>query len=626
MPGGDAVAVGDRPGELDRVVDLAERLGRAQASGHAHRPADHEVRPWPRGPAGSSAEVRSPSGVRSSARARRDGVDDGRPGRVERRSARPSLPPRDAAANDPAGRSAPAGVSTGAAGRVDGEIGVGVGAVGRVWAPRLSSRARPRPAGPRPRSRGSASSPSARPLGGPGGEPARHPRRRPRPWHRARLGVAQHAGAGGHGPLQTVPSDARPARFCRRSTPTVVAPARHRRPAAADRRWPARRSSGGGRPVAVGSEHAAHGAGRLGAVVRPASIASTTRAPNTMPSSSEFDASRLAPCTPEQATSPAAHRPGSDGGAVEVGDDAAAEVVGGRRDRQPVAGRVEADLGQARRRWSGSARRTARGRWRRARQWSTPCSSIRRGHGPATPRRGAAARRRTARRWRRGAARRGRAAPRTAAAAASRRWCSAVGWNCTNSTSATATPARSAMAMPSPVASTGLVVTANSWPAPPVASSTLAARTSRRAPPASTGDAPRRSARPRRAGRARRRSRAARPPCAAHRVDQRPLDLGAGGRAAGVHDPGQRVAALAGQLEAGRASSRSNMAPSAISSLTRPGPSSTSTRTASASHSPAPAASVSARWRSVESGSVGRARRRRRPGPSGWWPGAARPW
>ena len=30
-------------------------------------------------------------------------------------------------------------------------------------------------------------------------------------------------------------------------------------------------------------------------------------------------------------------------------------------------------------------------------------------------------------------------------------WCSAVGWNCTNSTSATATPARSAMAMPSPV-------------------------------------------------------------------------------------------------------------------------------------------------------------------------------
>ena len=36
----------------------------------------------------------------------------------------------------------------------------------------------------------------------------------------------------------------------------------------------------------------------------------------------------------------------------------------------------------------------------------------------------------------------------------------AVGWNWVNSMSATATPARSAMAMPSPVASSGLVVTA----------------------------------------------------------------------------------------------------------------------------------------------------------------------
>ena len=48
-------------------------------------------------------------------------------------------------------------------------------------------------------------------------------------------------------------------------------------------------------------------------------------------------------------------------------------------------------------------------------------------------------------------ARRGRAAPRTAAAAASAGWCSAVGWNCMNSMSATATPARSAIARPSPV-------------------------------------------------------------------------------------------------------------------------------------------------------------------------------
>ena len=56
----------------------------------------------------------------------------------------------------------------------------------------------------------------------------------------------------------------------------------------------------------------------------------------------------------------------------------------------------------------------------------------------------------------------------------------------------------------------------------------------------------------------------------------------------------------------GRASpllSRSNSAPRAISSCTRPGPSSTRTRTASSSHRPAPAARVSARCRSVESSS-----------------------
>ena len=44
----------------------------------------------------------------------------------------------------------------------------------------------------------------------------------------------------------------------------------------------------------------------------PRSIASTTRGPNTMPSSSEFDARRLAPITPLQLASPATHSPGSD--------------------------------------------------------------------------------------------------------------------------------------------------------------------------------------------------------------------------------------------------------------------------------------------------------------------------
>ena len=43
----------------------------------------------------------------------------------------------------------------------------------------------------------------------------------------------------------------------------------------------------------------------------PRRMASMVRAPNTNPSSSEFDASRFAPWTPEQAASPQAHNPGS---------------------------------------------------------------------------------------------------------------------------------------------------------------------------------------------------------------------------------------------------------------------------------------------------------------------------
>ena len=45
-----------------------------------------------------------------------------------------------------------------------------------------------------------------------------------------------------------------------------------------------------------------------------------------------------------------------------------------------------------------------------------------------------------------------------------------VGWNWTNSRSATSAPASNAMAMPSPVVTVGLVVWANTCPAPPVAS------------------------------------------------------------------------------------------------------------------------------------------------------------
>ena len=69
---------------------------------------------------------------------------------------------------------------------------------------------------------------------------------------------------------------------------------------------------------------------------------------NTRPSSSEFDASRLAPCTPVHATSPHAHRPGSVVAPSRSVHDAAAQVVRGGRDRQPVARGVETDARHAR--------------------------------------------------------------------------------------------------------------------------------------------------------------------------------------------------------------------------------------------------------------------------------------
>ena len=70
-------------------------------------------------------------------------------------------------------------------------------------------------------------------------------------------------------------------------------------------------------------------------------------------------------------------------------------------------------------------------------------------------------------------------------------WCRAVGWNCMNSTSATGIPARRAMARPSAVASAGLVVTANNWPAPPVANTVWVARTSTTRPSALRARTPR---------------------------------------------------------------------------------------------------------------------------------------
>ncbi len=107
---------------------------------------------------------------------------------------------------------------------------------------------------------------------------------------------------------------------------------------------------------------------------------------------------------------------------------------------------------------------------------------------------------------------------------------------------------------------------------------------------------------PRRSGRARTSARRPRPPCGAPRrpAPARPRRPWPRRRRA---RRGRASARPRGPAGARRAASRSKMAPRAISSLTRAGPSSTRTRTASSSHSPAPAARVSARCRSVESGS-----------------------
>ena len=72
---------------------------------------------------------------------------------------------------------------------------------------------------------------------------------------------------------------------------------------------------------------------------------------------------------------------------------------------------------------------------------------------------------------RRRAARPRRAALLKAGTAAHPPTSSTVGWNCTNSMSAMRAPARNASATPSPVATAGFVVSWNTWPAPPVASS-----------------------------------------------------------------------------------------------------------------------------------------------------------
>ena len=141
--------------------------------------------------------------------------------------------------------------------------------------------------------------------------------------------------------------------------------------------------------------------------------------------------------------------------------------------------------------------------------------------------------------------------PRSASDSRKRGWpstWSAVGWNCTNSRSATRAPAAQAIAIPSPDATSGLVVSRNTWPAPPVASSVARARAVRRVPSGSRYSTP--TARPSstRIAVARACSTAWMRACAAVRAHKRAADRPPGG-VARVQHAADAVRRLAGQRD-----------------------------------------------------------------------------
>ena len=204
----------------------------------------------------------------------------------------------------------------------------------RVWAPRLSSRARAAAHSRRPDGGQVAQLPRAEVVAGdlPGARAA-PPRRATRPSgarRRARSSCAAASSRLGH--------DGRVGR-------------RHAR--AAGRRCRRRRAATAWRPVA------------LGPVDAPVDRLDDPRAEH---HAVEQRVRRQAVGALHAVAARLAGHPqaGQRRRAVEVGDDAAAAVVRGRRDRQPVAWRGRARPRRAPRRSSGTARRSARGRWRRA--------------------------------------------------------------------------------------------------------------------------------------------------------------------------------------------------------------------------------------------------------------------
>ena len=170
-------------------------------------------------------------------------------------------------------------------------------------------------------------------------------------------------------------------------------------------------------------------------------------------------------------------------------------------------------------------------------RWSTPCSAMRAAMARLTTSRGASSStKRSPSRSRSSAP-----SPRSASDSSGRGmagWCSAVGWNCTNSTSAAGR--RPAAPWPGRRPSTGA-----GWWSPRRAGRRRRwpARRGRPAARRPVGAAGGRAITPRQRPPSTMRSRANQPSRTAlaggRRVDEGALHLGAGGGAAGVHDPGR---------------------------------------------------------------------------------------
>ena len=203
-----------------------------------------------------------------------------------------------------------------------------------------------------------------------------------------------------------------------------------------------------------------------------------------------------------------------------------------------------------------------------------------------------------------------------------------VGWNCTNSRSRSGAPARSASAIPSPVATAGLVVWENTWPSPPLASTT--ARHSTWPDAVDLALAEHVQGHPRHAAVG-----------GGHQVDrqrvldhldlggpldrgdQRPLDLGAGRVAAGVGDAVAVVAALAGQRQDAVVLVEHGAPADQLADRLRPLVDQDPYRLAVAGPRTGDQGVLLVLLRGCRRG---RAPRRCRPAPTAWNPRRARPW